>query len=64
MAKFNKRNQPVKCSNCGKLTAENSGIISDSPLCPACLALADLENEHLDGYHRDAPHADCKACHA
>lgn len=59
---FSRRNQPKACSVCGKLTADNSGIVTDELLCASCRELADLENEHLDGYHRDAPDKRCPQC--
>lgn len=53
--------KPANCTDCNrKLT---SATRSDNEvLCTKCYELAALENDHQDGYHDDAPDADCLMC--
>ena len=56
------RNVLVKCRMCGKLTHSTIDGCSGLDLCRPCRELAELENEHFDGYHT-APNANCPHCH-
>jgi rubrerythrin len=50
------------CRCCGKRTRETGDDESSVGLCKRCYYEGGLENEHSDGYHDDAPHADCPIC--
>lgn len=59
--KFSRMNRPdVYCKVCGKRTTRNTG--GGTGLCGPCYDEAGLENEHADGHHDEAPHADCPDC--
>jgi len=64
-AQFSRRNQPVKCRICGKLTTwsdvnGNRGL----DLCKDCFDRATLDNEHYDGHHEGAPNGSCRLCNS
>lgn len=56
------------CNVCGiKVTRGNSArvqrkVILDAVLCVNCYDIAGEENAHADGYHDDAPSAQCPEC--
>jgi len=61
--KFSRRNQPVECRMCKKLTTwSDSNGYAGLALCKACFEEASLENEHFDGYHAETPHKACPHC--
>lgn len=59
---FSRHNQPVPCKVCGKLTTEIVGGHIGLEMCGKCIDQSGLENEHADGYHDDAPNAECPDC--
>ena len=60
--RFSRRNQPVKCRMCGKLTtSDHLGVVA-LDLCRACNEQALTENSHYDGSHEERPEASCPLC--
>lgn len=51
--KFSRRNQPVECRCCGKITHMECGSIVGIDLCPACLEQSELENSCSDNCHTE-----------
>jgi hypothetical protein len=49
--------------NCGRNLDPSNKDALGLELCPPCLAEAEMENEHSDGYH-DEPVAACPYCRA
>jgi len=60
---FSRRNQPVACRMCGKLTtwSDVNGFVGLA-LCKPCFDAATLENGHFDGAHEVYPQRDCPHC--
>ena len=51
-----------QCNDCGaRLTVAERRVISDYPMCFACTAIAEMENEHNDGHEYND---ECEACRA
>jgi hypothetical protein len=55
---FSRRNQPIECRNCGKITHMECGNVVSIDLCPVCLEMSELENGHNDNCG-DGPIANC-----
>lgn len=62
--RFSRFNQPVECRVCHRMTTEVVDGCIGLDLCRACREAAEMENEHSDGHHEGAPHADCPDCRA
>lgn len=68
--RFTSNVQPLKCPLCGKVTTNyEQSTMALAPdgrtkicVCVPCYELAGIENEHADGYHKDAPCAECPEC--
>lgn len=59
MAKFVVRENVLgTCDSCGRYTH----IGPQNGFCRRCIEDAELENEHMDGYHDDDPRSDCPMC--
>lgn len=59
---FSTFNQPRECMSCGKMFADNASRDNTDQTCGDCYEIAGIENAHQDGYHKDAPDADCPMC--
>jgi predicted Zn-ribbon and HTH transcriptional regulator len=61
-AAFTSMNQPRTCTACGKRFADSTRRDNGDSTCPNCWEAAGIENEHLDGGHKDQAVEGCVRC--